>query len=87
MSSPKVYIDKNKNVTVVFGKDFESKECNVTVVHDRGIAIKNEKNIWGDELTRYVYHCANAYGDSGYSSTTNDFSELKEQKRYTLRRK
>ena len=87
MSRPKVYVDKDNNVTVVFGKDFKSKECNVTVVHDRGIAMKNAKNIFGNVLTRYVYHCANAYGDSGYSSTTNDFSELKEQKRYSLRGK
>ena len=82
MSNPKVYIDKDKNVTVVFGKDFESKQCNVTVVHDRGIAMKGVKNFWGNTRTRYVYHCANAYGDSGYSSTSNDFKELKDQKKY-----
>ena len=87
MSNPKVYIDKDKNVTVVFGKDFKSEECNVTVIHDRGVKTKGFKNIFGNVLTRYVFHCANAYGDSGYSSTTNDFSELKEQKRYSLRRK
>lgn len=87
MRKPQVYVDKNNNVTVVFGKEYESKQCNVTVVHDRGVAIKGKRNFWGNILTRYVYHCANAYGDSGHSSTSNDFKELKEQKRYTLRRK
>jgi hypothetical protein len=86
MSRPKVYVDKDNNVTVVFGKEYERDQCNVTVVHDRGVKTKGLTNIFGDELTRYVYHCANAYSDSGYSSTTNDFSELKEQKRYSLRR-
>ena len=86
MSRPKVYVDKDNNVTVVFGKEYESNQCNVTVVHDRGVKTKGFKNIFGYVLTRYIYHCANAYGDSGYSSTTNDFSMLKEQKRYSLRR-
>jgi hypothetical protein len=86
MRKPQVYVDKNNNVTVVFGKEYESKQCNVTVVHDRGIALKGVKYIWGNMLTRYVYHCANAYGDSGYSSTSNDFRKLKDQKKYSLRR-
>jgi hypothetical protein len=87
MSRPKVYVDKYNNVTVVFGKEYETNQCNVKVVHDRGVKTKGIRNVWGNILTRYVYHCANAYGDSGYSSTTNDFSKLKEQKRYSLRRK
>ncbi|MDY0389208.1 MAG: hypothetical protein RBT65_19230 [Methanolobus sp.] len=87
MRKPQVYVDENNNVTVVFGKEYESKQCNVTVVHDRGIELKGVKNFWGNTLTRYVYHCANAYGDNGYSSTSNDFKELKDQKKYSLRRK
>jgi len=87
MRKPQVYVDKNNNVTVIFGKEYESKQCNVTVVHDRGIKTKNFRNVWGTMLTRYVFHCANAYGDSGYASRTNEFKELKNQKKYFLRRK
>ena len=87
MRKPQVYVDENNNVTVVFDKEYESNQCNVTVVHDRGIKTKGIRNIWGTILTRYVFHCANAYGDSGYASSTNDFKELKDQKKYFLRRK
>lgn len=87
MRKPQVYVDKNNNVTVVFDKEYKSNQCNVTVVHDRGIKTKGIKNVGGDFLTRYIYHCANAYGDSGHASSTNDFKELKDQKKYFLRRK
>jgi hypothetical protein len=87
MRKPQVYVDKDNNVTVVFGKEYESKQCNVIVVHNRGIKTKGIRNFWGTVLTRYVFHCANAYGDSGHASSTNDFKELKDQKKYFLRRK
>ncbi len=78
---PPIYLfkDKEGNLTIVFGKD---EKTGVTLVHDRGAG--KLTNIFGGKVSRYRYHCADANGDSGYSTCTDDFSELKEQKRYKL---
>lgn len=73
MRKPKIYISEN-NVTVVFDKKYESRECNVTIVHDRGRTVP----------LRFVFHWGNAYGDSGYGYYTAkadfDFSNREEYK-------
>ena len=75
----KIYKDKEGLLTIVFEKN---ENTVITLVHDRGAG--KLTNIFGDKVSRYRYHCANANGDSGHSTCTNDFSELKEQKRYKL---
>ena len=71
----KIFKDENGYVTIVFSKD---EDPHVTLVHDRGTGNTN--------ISRYVYHCASATGDSGHSSRTDDFSELKTQRKYVLKR-
>jgi len=71
MKKPKVYIDKEGLVTIIFGPAFTRQECQVDIVHDRKVAITKKTNMFGYTPTRFVYHCANAYGDSGYSSNVN----------------
>ena len=77
----KIFKDKDGYVTIVFNKD---EKPDVTIVHDRGTG--NITNFFGNKVPRYVYHVASAKGDSGYSSTTDDFSELKEQTKYILKK-
>jgi len=72
MKKPKIYINKDGDITIVFDKSVDSKSCNVTLVHDRGKGILKETNIFGNKLYRFIYHFANAYGDSGYSSSTDE---------------
>ena len=68
MPKPKVYIDKDGSITVVFPKDVKREDCSVTLVHDRGLEFSKKYNFFNEKLPRFVYHTANAYGDSGHRS-------------------
>ena len=83
---PKVYFDKDGDMVVVFGKDYDREHCTVTLVHDRGAAITKMRNFFGDRLARFIYHCANVYGDSGYSTTLDEY-DVKDCTRYDLVKK
>ena len=67
MKLPKVFINEEGYVTIVFGQSYEPEECGVTIVHDSGLRVSKEQDI-----PRYSYHCGSAYGDSGFFSFTND---------------
>lgn len=67
MKLPKVYISEDGYVTIVFGQSYEPDECNVTLMHDRGLRFSKKQ-----DAPRFVYHGGSAYGDSGYFSFTND---------------
>ena len=86
LSKPKVFIDKDGYVTIVFGKDRDRHECGVSIVHDRG-KVKQTQNIFGITPTRFVYHAATAYGDSGYSSDLDEWTLDNEERQYSLTRR
>jgi hypothetical protein len=72
----KIYKDKDGTVTIVFSKN---ESTSVNLVHDRGAGINGTTNMFGYKLGRYVSHCANAHGDSGYSTMTEKIEWLKEE--------
>jgi len=76
MRKPKIYISEN-NVTVVFDKKYDSRECNVTIVHDRGRTVP----------ARFAYHGGTAYGDSGYATAVTDFDFSNKEEYKLIKRK
>ena len=65
----KIYKDEKNHITIVFsGKNIPTA---ATLVHDKGS--NRGRNIFGNEIHRYTYHVADAYGDSGHFNSTNDF--------------
>lgn len=76
MRKPKIYISENA-VTVVFDKKYESNECNVTIIHDRGRTVP----------ARFVYHGGNAYGDSGHATVVTDFDFSNREEYKLIKRK
>lgn len=82
LSKPKVFIDKEGQVTIVFGKDHDRHECGVYIVHDRGK--KQATNMFGITPARFVFHSTSAYGDSGYSSDLENWSLDNEEVQYFL---
>ena len=65
----KIYKDKDGYITIVYAKGEEPK--GVCLVQDRGTENIGCKNMWGNTIERYLYHCANVSGNTSYSSTTN----------------
>jgi len=75
MPKPKVYIDKDGSITIVFPKGVKRGDCSVTLVHDRGVEFSKKYNIFNEKLPRFVYHIANAYGDSGHCSYDSTYAK------------
>lgn len=85
MKKPRVYFDKDGDMTVVFGKNYNRKECLVTLVHDRGVT--KQYNFFNEVIPRFEYHVANAHGDSGYSTTLDSYDKELLGTEYTLVKK
>ena len=77
----KIYKDKEGHLTIIFSG--KNQPTSVTLVRDKG---KNPgTNLFGGKVSRYTYHVADAYGDSGHSASTDTFDVRGEGvKRYKL---
>jgi len=87
MPKPKVYIDKDGSITIIFPKDVKREDCSVTLVHDRGVEFAKQHNFFNEKLPRFVYHHASAYGDRGHSSNCDTYDKEDLGIQYKLTRK
>ena len=76
----KLYKNKDGDITIIFNKNEKPKW--VTIVHDRGKG--KIRNIFGQEIGRYLFHCAGVDGNTPYSSTTDNSLIEKDDKHYKL---
>lgn len=64
----KIFKDKDGTIYIVAGA--KEKEPRVVIAKDDG-KNKDIRNMFGDKLDRFVYHCAGVFNNTPYSSRTN----------------
>lgn len=62
----KIFKDKDGRIYIVAGKGEE--EPRIIIAKDDG---KEARNMFGEKLQRFYYHCASVSGNTPYSSRTN----------------
>lgn len=62
----RIFKDKNGTIYIVAGKGEENPR--VIIAKDDG---KTARNMFGEKLDRFYYHCASVSGNTPYSSRTN----------------
>lgn len=63
----KIYKDKNGLIYIVAGKN--EPEPQVCIAKDDGTG--SVRNMFGEPLDRFVYHCASVWNNTPYNSRTN----------------
>ena len=64
----KIFKDKDGTIYIVAGKN--EKEPRVVIAKDDGKG-KDIRNMFGEKLDRFSYHCASVSGNTPYSSRTD----------------